>query len=538
MCGVRKNSVPDCSTKKGGVSASRLVQCRPSISIRINFYPYVVTSLDPSSRNVPSYAKPLQPILIISNNSLIADSDQVPLVTMSYYQDDITRDGFAYAYGRFYAQPGRMERVDGSSLRSMFLPKLTPEGRRQLDAAYSDTFVRSQLKHYGVRFDESEISGNGTLLMKKALQAGKCDKVPDHISELREQMHTEWLNKRTSEQLSGHPEWVIERYFLSSGRLDHSKTTTVVGIPLPRDSSYRASQMHEAASKVTGLHRVTGLGPKTQTIFMGSDSVAVGKAAKSHAAKEAKELQAAENEREDERAEIHTDYLNTLRRKKGPRTYSPVGSYIIDCKRIEGEWPDRAGDLSLDIRQTKEPNIFEASFDFGVLEGVMIISAEKNALEQYCSQLDYEAESEGEKDEEGDWSEEEDEDREKIEVEYKVENDRKPTIGCKRRAEALQGHGPPPKKSKARAAQPRIFQLKLKCRETGEGVIQPTEQRGTIRFKDENLGSFIGKADLPCVGQGVPFSARKISDTPACPSNSWADYSETAYEYERVKRWH
>jgi hypothetical protein len=52
MCGVRKNSVPDCSTKKGGVSASRLVQCRPSISIRINFYPYVVTSLDPSSRNV------------------------------------------------------------------------------------------------------------------------------------------------------------------------------------------------------------------------------------------------------------------------------------------------------------------------------------------------------------------------------------------------------------------------------------------------------------------------------------------------------
>jgi hypothetical protein len=102
MYGVRKNSVPDCSTKKGGFSAPRLVQCRPSISIRINFYPYIVTSLDPSdpsSRNVPSYAKPPQPILIISNNSLITDSDQVPLVTMSYYPDDITRDGFAYAYG-------------------------------------------------------------------------------------------------------------------------------------------------------------------------------------------------------------------------------------------------------------------------------------------------------------------------------------------------------------------------------------------------------------------------------------------------------
>jgi hypothetical protein len=279
------------------------------------------------------------------------------------------------------------------------------------------------------------------------------------------------------------------------------------------------------------------LGPKTQTIFKGWDSVAVGKAAKSHAAKEAKELQAAENEREDERAKMHTDYLNTLKQKKGPRTYSPIGSYIIDCKHFdEGEWGDRAGDLSLDIRQTKEPNVFEASFDFGVLEGVMIISAEKNALEQYCSQLN-EAESEGEKDEEGDWSEEEDEDREKIEVEYKVENDRKPTIGSKRRAEALQGHGPPPKKSKARAAQPRIYLLKLKCRES-EGMIHSTEERGTIRFRDESLGSFIGKANLPCVGRAVPFSGRKISDTPACPSNSWADYSEAAYEYERVRRWH
>jgi hypothetical protein len=168
----------------------------------------------------------------------------------------------------------------------------------------------------------------------------------------------------------------------------------------------------------------------------------------------------------------------------------------------------------------------------------MIISAEKNALEQYCSQLDREAESDGHEDEGGDWSEEEHEDREKIEVEDKVENDRKPTIGSKRRAEALKGHGPPPKKSKARAAQPRTYLLKLKCRETGEGVIQSMEQRGTIKFRDGKLASFIGEANLPCVGKGVPFTARKTSDTPASPGDSWADYSETAYEYARVRRWH
>ena len=85
----------------------------------------------------------------------------------------------------------------------------------------------------------------------------------------------------------------------------------------------------------------------------------MGNAAESHAAKETKELHAAEKEREDERTALHTDYLNTLKRKKDPRTCSPVGSYIIDCKQIEGEWPDRADNLSLDIRQTKEPDVLK-----------------------------------------------------------------------------------------------------------------------------------------------------------------------------------
>lgn len=452
---------------------------------------------------------------------------------MSYFRDDeITRDGFSSAYGRFYAEPGRVERVDGPSLESMFLPKLTPEGRRLLDRSYG--FVRGQLKHYGVQYDESEISGNGTLLLKKMLQAGKCDKVPDHISKLREQMHTEWLSKRTPEQLSGEPNWVIERYFLSSGRIDHQKTTAVVGIPLPPHSSYRASQLHEAAAKITGLHHAAGVGPKTKTIFMGWDPVAVDSAAESHASKETIEVQAAGIQREDERSEMHTNYLDTLKRKKGPWTYSPIGSYIIDCEQIEKGW-SHLGDLSLDIRQAKEPGVFEASFDFGILEGIMIISTDNDILDQYCAQLDRDAES----DEEvvGDWSEE-DEDRENIEVEGRVETDRKPLTGSKRKAEASLGHSNPSKRSKAMVAQPRTYLLKLKCRETGEGEIQFTEKSGTIKFNNENLASFMGKVNLPIVGRGVPFTARKVSDEPAPFENSWAEYSEAAHEYARGRRWH
>ncbi|KAE8450780.1 hypothetical protein EG329_005693 [Mollisiaceae sp. DMI_Dod_QoI] len=463
---------------------------------------------------------------------------------MAYYHDnDITRDGFTCSYGRFYALPDRVERVEGSSLRRMFLPTLNPEGRKQINARHSDYFVRGQLKHYGVQFDESEISGNGTLLMKKVLQAGKCDKVPDHITKLREQMHTEWLDKLNPEQLSSSPEWVMDRYFLSSGQPDRTRMTTVVGIPFDRHSSYRVGQMREATSKVAGLHQETGLGPKTQTIFMGWDPVAVSKAAKGHAAKEAKELQAAKDERENERLALHTDYLNTLKRKKSSKnskTYSPVGSYIINCKEIEEQWPDQADDLTLDIRETKEPGVFDASFEFGVLEGVMIISAEENTLEQYCSQLDREAESDWDEN----WSEREgeDEDEEKFENEDENEGDigdgRKPTTGSKRKAKAPQGRGRLPKKSKPRAAQPGTYLLRLKCRETGEGQIYDTAKEGTIRFEDESLVSFVGKANLPCVGQGVPFTARKKSDAPACSGNTWAEYSESSYEYARVRRWH
>lgn len=84
--------------------------------------------------------------------------------------DDIIRDGFTYGFGRFYALGG-VERIDSSHLKTMFLPRLTPEANKLLRDHHS--FVRGQLQHYGVDYDEKEFSENGTLLLKKMLQAGK-----------------------------------------------------------------------------------------------------------------------------------------------------------------------------------------------------------------------------------------------------------------------------------------------------------------------------------------------------------------------------
>ena len=62
---------------------------------------------------------------------------------------------------------------DSSQETNLFLPQLTPEANKLLRDHYSPEFIRGQLQHYGVDYNEKEFSGNGTLLFKKVLQASK-----------------------------------------------------------------------------------------------------------------------------------------------------------------------------------------------------------------------------------------------------------------------------------------------------------------------------------------------------------------------------
>jgi len=98
----------------------------------------------------------------------------------------IIRDGFESNYGRFYvvdvdsqarrfSRP-RVERIETPRLKDMFLPRLTPEANKMFRNHFE--FVRCQLKHYGVEFDEGEFTGQGTGLMKKVLLAGKVSLFP------------------------------------------------------------------------------------------------------------------------------------------------------------------------------------------------------------------------------------------------------------------------------------------------------------------------------------------------------------------------
>jgi hypothetical protein len=224
----------------------------------------------------------------------------------------------------------------------MFIPKMTREAQKQL-RDHRD-FIRGQLQHYGVSFDESEFTGNGTTLLKKALEAGKCDAVPVHILALQDQLHREWFETAMPKDITAQPDWVMDAYFVRIGdrQPDRTKTTAVIKQSFPRSSEYRAGLMREAATKAEGLHHETGWGPKTQTLFMGWDSDAVKTAAEGHAAAEKKEveaeeknLRAQEKERQKQREKMHRGYVESVKKsgRKAKASSSPVGSYIVDCQK-------------------------------------------------------------------------------------------------------------------------------------------------------------------------------------------------------------
>ncbi|OJJ70404.1 hypothetical protein ASPBRDRAFT_31298 [Aspergillus brasiliensis CBS 101740] len=422
------------------------------------------------------------------------------------YGKAITRDGFTSSFGRFRTTRGDNERVEPLSLRSMFVPKLSREGQKMLRDRTD--FVLSQLQHYGVPFKESQISGTGERLMRKIIQKGKCDAVPAHILALEEQLHQKWLSKCDMEALSYHPDWVMQKYFVPAHEQNssHKRTTTVIGVFLPRFVEDRSGPMREAAYKVEGLHHQTVMGSEKRAIFLGWDGAAVMRAANQYANVEVRNDIPWEQMREIERAEMHAEYLDKLKRMKGAeaqKAKSPVGSYIVDCEEIENQWSDLADDMTLDIHDTEQKGTFHATFDFGVVAGVMIIS-EGDMMES---------------EEEGDCGVEDDDDYGRP----GIKNKRKP-IASKR--------GRPSKKAKAGKAQTCTYRLKHRCRKYSEGEIFSHPEHGTMRFEDGNFATLTAKVGFPCVGPSVTFTARKVCDYPELSDEKWDDYSEEAYEYE------
>jgi hypothetical protein len=66
---------------------------------------------------------------------------------------------------------------------------------------------------------------------------------------------------------------------------------------------------------------------------------------------------------------------------------TPVGRYAVVCDEIDKEWPDKQRRMTMDVFAGRQPGIYEANFDFRVLEGAMVIGAQEEAVKDYCNNL-------------------------------------------------------------------------------------------------------------------------------------------------------
>ncbi|KAM7187076.1 hypothetical protein V8F20_011144 [Naviculisporaceae sp. PSN 640] len=403
---------------------------------------------------------------------------------------------------------------------------------------------------YAVDFDEDEFSRFGFRLMQKKLKEGKLDKLPDPIKKLRYDLHYEWLEGLTLGEIAKYPDWAMERFFLSeSGQPDPTITTAPLGFPFDISSNYTSGNLRKAVDDIPGLHHATAFG-SNQTIYVGWDKSAVEKAAKEHGAKQGEADMVKENKREAERAEKHKEYLDRLKLYGTEDCeLDPTGRYMIDCEKIEGGWFDMGTEnMTMLIRRGGGPGLYKATFDFGILKGMLVMGTDNVELDQYCAKLDrgladYPCDSgddEEDDDEYGGTDDSEDDERDDSENNEASDDDEdeeedltKPKIGSKRKAS--------PENDKAhlskRPKKTTDYFVRLRCRETGENQIYPDPEKGTLKFDRSNFSAFTLVLDLPCVGKDVIIKGRQICGLVGPTRVKWTDYSHAAYEYASVSRW-
>ncbi|RYP35555.1 hypothetical protein DL768_010989 [Monosporascus sp. mg162] len=229
-------------------------------------------------------------------------------------------------------------------------------------------------------------------------------------------------------------------------------------------------------------------------------------------------LQREAQPKEDEADGEHAAYLRTLDADPGRREFDITGSYVVRCPSIEEQWDGPEGDMVLDVRPcARTPGVYEAWFRFRVLEGVMLLSADRALLVRHRNAVDRVRSREGD----WNWDYLRDEGDATTSTAAATETTRK----RKRKSDT------------ASAQNPRRFWLMWNGRETGEGHLQADldmNPTGCIEFLDGRLARFRGQMNLEFVGGDDRFEGRKIADAPAPERGdrcAWDRFYAATYKY-------
>ena len=326
----------------------------------------------------------------------------------------------------------------------------------------------------------------------------------------------------------------LQKYFLDeAGKPDQSRTPE----PIPLPGLLNRAKMHAAAERIRGL--------KTYSEGEGEDrTLVIGWALK---------LQQAEQEEWNQLMQQHELFVSQARSQDPAAEFyihQIGGIYIIKCDEMNlvAARNSYNNTMRLEIIENG-PEGCVGIFDFGVLEGIMLLDESKENLALRVASLECEAQqdSSGEDDDSGreDDGGQEDDDDNQID-----ENTNNPSTPKKRKANSIEeAVSPPSKKSKQMQKQKQskanggTIYLQWRGIDTGEGEIQldyGNKHVGQLNFSDNAGFAFEGTANLESVGNNIRFQGWRIQQSLGGDSvtRSWNDYSEAAHERARVARWH
>ena len=339
----------------------------------------------------------------------------------------------------------------------------------------------------------------------------------------------------------------LQKYFLDEGgKPDRSKTPT----PIPLPGFLQRSQMHAAAECVPGLQTHSAGQGDDRTIVVGWDRSAVWRVAGQVAEQSALKQQDVEEAEWDKLMQRHEAFVAQARSRYRADEFSIYeigGVYVIECEEM-GSYSS-ADSYNNDMRlKIAERNLdgWVGMFDFGVLEGIMLLDESKENLALRVESLDRKSDEYDDEDvlggEADDGSLEDDGSEEDDGSQPDANENTSPAASQKRKASSPSLTSRPHKKQKQPQLKPNGGTVFLQWRgaETGEGVIQidnSNEHVGQLDFCDNDGFEFEGIADFGFVGRKIRFHGYKVQSMDGPATRFWGDYSGAAYERARVGRW-
>ncbi|KAL7925236.1 hypothetical protein ACQKWADRAFT_285412 [Trichoderma austrokoningii] len=471
----------------------------------------------------------------------------------------LKRDGFQLSKDGFSVN--NIQRVSGPRLLDLFHPdtiKLRIDqatARVEARNLFNKQFFAAQLKYYGIPFSPSAKSSTLKALLRDEVCEGRCDNVPDSVAEIEaamrrdyEPLYQKWESdfaawdaererlddetfekcKTPSEQASFDTRRFLDRYYLTDGKPDQTKTPETLVL----NGEGRLSDLSWKIRDIPGLHswKSTCYIMEPLTCFIGWNRDEITRLGKEFSDREREAEKARRRSNWEKNLEAHRDYMARAQLKEEdddgedeaskPFDLSRLaGSYVIRCDAILDEWDTKyTGDtLTMDISPSSDDMLL-ASYNFGIIRGTMTLCLSDDRLKEMFDENSWDEDSESDEEDEND---EDKEDTQGEEDDADGIDTGEPISGKKRKASLDQAEDAslqqPAKKRKNDTQPPpphRVY-LRLEGWETGEGEVLHECDAGFMDFTGDDCTAFEGlMKTLTYVGGNVKFEGYKVSDEP------------------------